>query len=260
MESIRNGRKRVGQKDAEIQRSHGGEHRRPSSTVPQILVENVVRNFLQKHQELKNIGLSSGSVQQTKTSDAFPERSTMELKGVALSESVAAASQPNKKRRFTKTQEMQWQIRLEELQGFSQIHGHCRVPKPYPQNPSLGGWVNNMRTEFRKRKEGQQASMTAERIVALNNLGFDWVVDHRLFCDDVWKLRLEELREFHQTNGHCRVPFKYPPNPSLGHWVSDMRAGFRKRKQWQQSSMTAERIAALNNIGFDWFNARKMGE
>merc|ERR1712008_607397 len=96
-------------------------------------------------------------------------------------------------------------------------------------------------------KEGQQSSMTVERIAALNNLGFDWV----LVKQTAWEIRLEELQEFHQTNGHCRVPFKYPQNESLGKWVSTMQTEFKKRKEGQQSRLTDERIAALNNLGFD---------
>jgi len=140
---------------------------------------------------------------------------------------------------------------LEELQEFHQINGHCRVPRKYPQNPSLGYWVNDMRTEFKKRKEGQQSSMTDERIAALNNLGFDWVLK-----DTAWEIRLEELQKFHQTNGHCRVPGKYPQNESLGYWVGTMRKDFKKRKEGQQSRLTDERIAALNNFGFDWVGVK----
>ena len=46
--------------------------------------------------------------------------------------------------------------------------------------------------------------MTAERIAALNNLGFDWVVGrgNGPGTDATWKLRLEEMQEFRQTHGH----------------------------------------------------------
>jgi len=136
---------------------------------------------------------------------------------------------------------------LEELRDFHQTYGHYRVPKRYLENLSLGHWVSNMRKEFRKRKDGKQSSITVERIAALNNLGFDWVV-----INEAWEIRLEELRDFRQTYGHCRVPKIHLENLTLGHWVSYMRKEFRKRKEGKQSSMTAERIAALNNLGFDW--------
>jgi len=140
-----------------------------------------------------------------------------------------------------------WEMRLQELQEFHQTHGHCRVPTKYPQNPSLGIWVVRMRAEFKKRENGKQSSMTAERIAKLNNLGFDWDV-----ASEVWEIRLQDLQDFHQTHGHCRVPYKYPENPSLGIWVSKMRGQFKKWESGKKSSMTAGRIANLNNLGFDW--------
>ena len=63
---------------------------------------------------------------------------------------------------------------------------------------------------------------------------------------------MQELQELHQTHGDCRVPEKYPLNPSLGIWVKTMRADFKKRENVKQSSMTAERITELSNLGFDW--------
>ena len=104
-----------------------------------------------------------------------------------------------------------------------------------------------MREEFKKRENGKQSSMTAERIAKLNNLGFDWAV-----VSEAWETRLQELQEFHETHGHCRIPLKYPQNPSLGNWVMTMRKEFKKRENGKQSSMTAERIAKLNNLGFVW--------
>jgi len=154
--SIRKGWKGVGQvqEDANFQHSHGGEYKSPASTFQQNLVEKVVRNFLQKNQGSQKSELGSGSVRHTNSSDAFAERGTMDLKRVALGGSVATTSQPNKKRRFRRTQEIPWQRRLQDLQEFNQTHGHCRVPQKYPKNPSLGKWVQTMRREFKKRENG----------------------------------------------------------------------------------------------------------
>merc|ERR1712176_1467024 len=104
-------------------------------------------------------------------------------------------------------------------------------------------WVSDIRKEFKKRENGKQSSMTAERIAKLNNLGFDWIVN-----SESWYVRLQELQEYHRTHGHCRVPQQYPQNPSLGRWVNKMRSEFKKWENGKQSSMTAERIAKLNNL------------
>jgi len=170
----------------------------------------------------------------------------MELKSVALGESVATTSQPNKKRSYAEQRELQWQARLEELRVFRQTYGHSRVPYGYPQ---LGNWASNMRRELKKREKGKESYLTAQRIAALNNLGFVWAP----FSYVDWKSRFRELREFRQIHGHCRVPQKYSQNPSLGKWVSKMRLEFKKVEEKQKSLLTAESIATLNNLGFDWF-------
>ena len=82
---------------------------------------------LQKDREVKNnIGLDGGSMRQM---DAF--------------DAIATASPP----RDCNHRKHSWQTRLQELQEFSQIHGHCRVSARYPQNTSLGHWLAAMRKD-----------------------------------------------------------------------------------------------------------------
>jgi len=221
--SIRKGWKGFGQDEAEFQHSHG-ECRRPASTVPQNLVG-----------ERKNGQPSSLTAERTGALNNLGFDWVLGRGGGSENDT-------------------NWELRLEEFRVFRQIHGHCRVPSKYPKNPSLGKWVSKMRSEFKKRENGQQSSLTVERIAELNNLGFEWVLGrgHRSSNLPIWKLRLEELREFHQIHGHCRVPQRYPQNPSLGKWVSKMRSEFQKRENGKESSLTDGRIATLNNLGFDW--------
>jgi hypothetical protein len=60
--------------------------------------------------------------------------------------------------------------------------------------------------------------ITPSRIKALDEIGFDW---GREGCSDLvdWEVRYEELRLFHEENGHCRVPRAYKENQQLGNWV-----------------------------------------
>jgi hypothetical protein len=68
-----------------------------------------------------------------------------------------------------------WRERLRQLETFKQVNGHTRVPKRYKPNPSLGNWVNKQRQNYRNHKTGTKpSSLNAERIEALNQLGFCW--------------------------------------------------------------------------------------
>lgn len=148
-----------------------------------------------------------------------------------------------------------WSSRLQELKKFQQIHKHCRVPDKYSLNPQLATWVRHIskrmltaypkyicishlgtydvphylswyvlqvstqRVQFRLYKEGKKGCMiTPSRIKALDEIGFDW---GREGCSDLvdWEVRYEELRLFHEENGHCRVPRAYKENQQLGNWV-----------------------------------------
>jgi hypothetical protein len=67
-----------------------------------------------------------------------------------------------------------WEERLRELLEFGQEHGHCNVPSTFPANPQLSVWVKCQRRQYKLFRTGNRASMTADRMSKLTNLGFSW--------------------------------------------------------------------------------------
>ena len=68
-----------------------------------------------------------------------------------------------------------------------------------------------------------------------------------------WHQRYLELVEFQQVNGHCLVPLNYQANPSLAHWVKRQRYQYRmKHRDHKHSTLTKEREAMLQELGFVW--------
>ena len=67
-----------------------------------------------------------------------------------------------------------------------------------------------------------------------------------------WNKRYIELIEYKNANGDCNVPQNYP-NQQLAIWVKEQR---KKRKNFDKGDkslkMTPERIAKLDEIGFEW--------
>jgi hypothetical protein len=61
-----------------------------------------------------------------------------------------------------------WESRYAELLQFKEAHGHCDVSVRDPENPSLGFWVFNQRTN---RKSGK---LTIEQVRLLDEVGFRW--------------------------------------------------------------------------------------
>jgi len=67
-----------------------------------------------------------------------------------------------------------WKIKFEELCAFRNKCGHCNVPVPFAENPSLGIWV---RTQRLQRRAGR---LDETHIRCLTDIGFHWeALSHR---------------------------------------------------------------------------------
>ena len=63
-----------------------------------------------------------------------------------------------------------WEERLEQLKGFKEANGHCRVPRSHP---GLGVWVNTQRNKY------NNGTLSQDRIDKLKHIGFEWVLRDR---------------------------------------------------------------------------------
>ena len=95
--------------------------------------------------------------------------------------------------------------------------------------------------------------MTEERIRELESIGFDWETT-KTDRASIWSVRFQQLRKYKVKTGHCLVPYQYSANPKLGRWVSTQRCNYKLHQEGKPSSMTEERIRALEDprIGFKW--------
>ena len=69
-----------------------------------------------------------------------------------------------------------WPHWISQLADYKRKHGNCDVPLKYPENPSLGTFVNRQRTDYRKMLANKPNSMTNKKVDELNKLGFTWAV------------------------------------------------------------------------------------
>ena len=137
-----------------------------------------------------------------------------------------------------------WDEMYAELVEYKEKNGHCKVPDSYKANGKrVGDWVNRQRILYKLFTEGKKSSMTQERINKLNSLKFVWV------AKVTWEERFEELVEYKEKNGHCKVP---TGNAGLGKWVSNQRTQYKLFTEGKKSNITQDRIDKLNGIRFDW--------
>jgi superfamily II DNA or RNA helicase len=128
-----------------------------------------------------------------------------------------------------------WRTHYLALIAFRDRVGHCRVPENWPENKKLAKWVKTQRVRR------QRGKLSAERIMMLERVGFEWEV-----LSMSWHDRLEELRQYKLQRGHTRVPARWPENQPLASWVTEQRYRYRRNK------LTSEQINVLNESGFEW--------
>mmetsp|Transcript_32576 Transcript_32576/g.77779 ORF Transcript_32576/g.77779 Transcript_32576/m.77779 type:complete len:601 (-) Transcript_32576:231-2033(-) len=145
-----------------------------------------------------------------------------------------------------------WDTRFRELQEFRRTYGHCDVPQNYPPNTRLGTWVNKQRMEHKNRVDGKNSSLTDSRLERLESVDFTWAKRKGIHS---WNEKFRELCEYQQEHGNCHVPTKYKQNTALGRWVSTQRSDYKKFQEGKKSTMTEDKIARLESIGFAWYMA-----
>lgn len=144
-------------------------------------------------------------------------------------------------------QEAAWEKHMRDLKAFRAEHGHTHCQLGDPKYPKLGLWVKEQRRHYTLMKQGKQSHMTEARCVELDSVGFCWDTH-----EATWLERLNELRAFKAANGNCIVPTNYPENPKLGTWIHHQRRQYKKYTEGKPCHITAERIKALDSLGFVW--------
>jgi hypothetical protein len=136
-----------------------------------------------------------------------------------------------------------FQNHVDDLKAYKARHGHLNVCRVIDK--SLYQWCANMRSAPRN-PEKHIITLTADRIAALDAIGFDWRSESQKIS---FQNRLEQLQAYRAQHGHINV--KLTDNKSIHYFCKNMRDARMNPKKTQRK-LTTERIAALDGIGFDW--------
>jgi hypothetical protein len=131
-----------------------------------------------------------------------------------------------------------WHQQHKKLVEFKRMNGHCRVPRLFEQDKSLGQWVAMQRNNHKHNK------LRLDRKRLLDEIGFSWK-DERA-NSMLWHQQHEKLVEFKRTNGHCMVPHRYEQDKALGRWVVKQRVIRALNK------MRPDRQELLDKLKFAW--------
>ena len=160
---------------------------------------------------------------------------------------------------------MHWNERYKELCDFVKEHGHANVPQTYKDNIQLARWVSSQREMWKQLDREKKScstnkprvkvcnTITDERIQLLEKVGFHFSIFHKSFIEKVSQLKL-----FKETHGHLNVKCS-GDTKKLYDWIHRQRNLFRQYMEGGKFSdrtgsnpMTSERVAMLEEIGFDW--------
>ena len=67
-----------------------------------------------------------------------------------------------------------------------------------------------------------------------------------------WAERFDDLCKFREQTGNCLVPHTFKENLPLARWVKRQRYQYKLMQEGKPSTMTQERVRALEDIGFIW--------
>jgi len=135
---------------------------------------------------------------------------------------------------------------LARLKSYLARERDVKVPSHYKDEKgfSLGGWVENQRSRFKKDK------LPPERIKALEELS-GWVWDP---IEQQYQEGLQRMQVFVALEGHARAPQRYKDETGykLGNWVNRQRSAYKK------DGLLAERIKTLESLpGWTWGKSRR---
>jgi len=164
-----------------------------------------------------------------------------------------SSSGQSKKRSIT------WDERYKQLKAFKQEYSHTRVPSQGDWKP-LFNWLRRCK----RRKNGSylgRPQLASEQTDKLEELGIDWslttarssrVTDsNRGRAQNTWHAKYEQLKAFKEKFGHTRVPRSGDWKP-LQRWVYRIKRRKNGPMDHEGSQLTAEEIAKLDELDFDW--------
>lgn len=129
-----------------------------------------------------------------------------------------------------------WREMYDRLKQYHAENGNSNVPYLYEGSRQLAAWVSHQRQS----KRGN--ILNEEQINLLDKLNFSWKMRER----GSWEDRLAEVIAFKEKHGHCDIPLSITDPPKLGGFVNATRV------QRNKGTLSAERIAKLDSVGFVW--------
>ena len=126
------------------------------------------------------------------------------------------------------------------LRDYKEENGDCRVPHRKGKPSRLYEWVLTQRGQYRLKRDGKRSSLTNEREVLLDKIGFTWRINLS------WNDRFQQL----ENVGSCSGAAILQADSSLYCWCSSQ---LESRQRWRKREREYQRELSR------WKNSRRRG-
>jgi len=140
--------------------------------------------------------------------------------------------------------------RLQQLQSFKDVHGHCDIPHDYNNDehmPNIAKWSIDQRQFYHR------GYLTQDRVDALLTMGFDFhIQDGSDFPFPTFDDRIRQLEHYKAVNGDIKIPRNAGPELlGLGEWLHAQKLSIQRMEMGESTLMTPERCKLLLDLGID---------
>ena len=149
--------------------------------------------------------------------------------------------------------------KVEETTGASNKNGNLSVQtKPRAPFPLTEVTIDTPITISMPSLSDNQEDQLGERAETTDSdggsvsTGDESALRFRAYQAENWTEKYEELIEFRNRLGHCLVPNHFDENPTLAQWVKRQRSQYKLKLLGKRSTMSDERVQALEDVGFVW--------
>ena len=153
-------------------------------------------------------------------------------------------------------QKQLWMEKYRKLKSFQKKHGHCKVPTTTPEYLQLNTWLTKQRLDYHELKHkgnckgsnGHDPQITRKRFQLLEEIGVKWE-SKEVSWNKLWEQRFKELKEYKAKYETFKIPQGETKYSQLYTWTCRQR---QLNKNKNSKKLSAERIAKLDSIGFEW--------
>jgi len=152
-------------------------------------------------------------------------------------------------------EEKRWNENYQQLIRYKEENGHMWFGRTYvkAEDAHLRGWVAMIRKEYQKLQNGEQSNLAAIQMKRLSDIGFDFnprKLKNNTSNDKRWEVNFQLLKEYKERQGDFTL--RKGEDRKMIRMIKRIRLDYKKKQRGDRSGLTDERIANLEEIGFDF--------